>query len=290
MINRLLRLLIVASLLTVPAAAYADSKSAEMMRKVLDRDDGDTRISVLSMVTCSYKVVNDKLKCNSRPRKKKMQQVVKDYGANGKDARGFTLILEPAAENGIGILQYDYEQRGKDADQWLYLPEIGKVKRVASGSDAPKKGSLFGSEFSLEDIEAIKVEDYQFSLIEEKTWKKRPVMVIEQVPTQARAKKTNYSKQIQWVDTERLLLLKTEYYGWNGKLMKVSFSKNVEKISAIWTVKKQVMRNIETQRISVMEITDVRYNRAVSDEMLTKRILSDKMFREVSLRSVQTDS
>ena len=124
-----------------------------LVEKVLDRYMGNTEVSRMSLVTCAYRDKGDSIGCSSAPRRKTVQSISKMYGQKLKDSRGLMLILEPVAEYGIGILQYDYVESGADSDQWMYLPELDQVKRIASSNDAPKKGSLFGSEFSLEDME-----------------------------------------------------------------------------------------------------------------------------------------
>lgn len=270
--------------------ARADTRAREIMGEVFDRYQGESRISSMSLITCEYAVVDGRISCASQKRTKVLQSFVKNFGESLKDSKGFTHIVEPVADRGISILQYDYEDRNRDTDQWLYLPDLQKVKRIASDGSAPKKGSLFGSEFALEDIERPKLEEYQYQLLEEKTVGTRKVAVIEQTPSKARASRTNYSKQVVWVDTERNLVVKTEYYGWDHKLMKVRQSGAIKKIDDIWTVGKEVMRNLETQRISEISYLNVNYNQTIDDEMLTQRMLVDPVFRESKLNQVTLTS
>ena len=271
----------------VPVIIIEDVQAKELMKKVIDRYEGTGRLNTMSLVTCSYEIKKGKgPKCTSQPRKKSLYSVTKKYGATLEDVRSLTMIKEPVAENGIGILQYDYDEAGKDTDQWLYLPEIGQVKRVASSDDAPKKGSLFGSEFSMEDIEQPKVEDYRYRIVGEDIFSRRKVTLIEQIPVAERARKTNYSKRIQWVDAERLLVLKTENFDWSGELHKTSYIAKVKKINEIWTAIKYVMNNVQSKRISVMNFNDVKYNHDVGDDMFAQRVLIDPIFRQMKLSSL----
>ena len=266
--------------------ALAEPSAEAIMASIVDRYQGETKVSQLSLITCEYKVVNKKIKCKSQLRKKVLQSIVKNSGENLKDTKGFTHILSPVSDRGIGILQYDYEEGGKDTDQWLYLPELGKVKRIASDGDAPKKGSLFGSEFSMEDIERPTLADYHYELVDTKEIKGKSIAIIHQIPTPNRAKKSNYGKQVLWVDLERSLVLKTEYYGHDQVLLKVRQSGGIEKIDGIWTVGKEVMRNVESKRISELNYSNVVYNQRITDDMLTQRMLIDPVFRDSKLASV----
>lgn len=286
--SRLMRKVTVLScmILALCDVAHAASDMKKLFYDVIFRYEGETQISKLSMTTCSYQIENNKVACSSTPRHKTLQSVVKRSGEKFTDSKGFTLILQPLAEAGISILQYDYYQTGKSADQWLYMPEIGDVKRVASPADTPKAGSLFGSEFALEDMERPKIENYELSLLKETDYDNHPVIMVEQKPTPKHSKKTNYSKHILWIDSQRLLILKHEFYAWNGELIKTNYSSNIEQIDGIWTVQKSVMMNVKTKRISVMVYDDVNYNQQVPDDMLTQRMLSDAVFQKTKLQSL----
>ena len=265
----------------------SEINAAELVEKVLDRYVGNTEVSTLALVTCAYRNKGDSIACSSSPRKKMVQSISKMYGEKLKDSRGLMLILEPVSEYGIGILQYEYVETGGDTDQWMYLPELDQVKRIASSADAPKKGSLFGSEFSLEDMERQKIKDYQYKLLGQEIIDGRQLLKIEHVPTASRAPKSNYSKRIQWIDEERLLVVKEEYYEWSGELVKVKLLSDIVKTDDIWTAKKTMMRNLKTKRVSMLLYTDVAYNIPIEDEALTPRILSDVVFRERFIKSLQ---
>ena len=68
-----------------------------------------------------------------------------------KDARGNKRIIivfqEPASVRGSRFLTI--ENQGKDNDQWIYLPSLGKVRRLAASEGA---GSFMGTDFSYDDI------------------------------------------------------------------------------------------------------------------------------------------
>jgi hypothetical protein len=268
----------------------ADIKARAVMTSVVDRYQGESRISSMSLITCEYKVVGGRVACSSQKRKKVLQSFVKNSGEGLKDSKGFTHIVEPVADRGISVLQYDYEDGGRDTDQWLYLPDLQKVKRIASDGSAPKKGSLFGSEFALEDVERPKIDEYTFKLLEEKTANESHLLVIEQIPSEKRAPRTNYSKCILWVDAEKRLVVKIEYYAWDQRLIKVRQAGDIKQLDGIWTIGKEVMRNLETQRISELAFLHVEYNQPINDEMLTQRMLVDPVFRESMLKQITLTS
>jgi len=66
-------------------------------------------------------------------------------GENGD--KTISTFLTPADVKGTKTLTHEHVDR--DDDQWLYLPALKRVKRIASSN---KSGSFMGSEFSYEDI------------------------------------------------------------------------------------------------------------------------------------------
>lgn len=284
-----LSLLLLCTVAWTSAAQSKGQDPKQIMSAVVDRYQGESSVSSMSLITCTYEIQNGRVRCESGKRKKSLQSFVKNYGASLKDTKGFTHILSPVSEKGISILQYDYEDGNKDTDQWLYLPLLQKVKRIASDGSAPKKGSLFGSEFSMEDIERLKVDEYTYELVEQKRIRDMNVAVLDITPSKARAARTNYSRQKVWVDTDRNLVVKVEYYAWDGSLMKVRQASDIKEVDGIWTVGREVMRNVETRRISELSYKQVNYNVDIPDEMLTQRVLTDPAFRASVLDSAMVE-
>jgi len=199
-----------------------------------------------------------------------------------------TIIQKPAGKKGIGFLQYDYEQKDKDTDQWLYFSSLGKVKRIVSGSDnEPKTGSFFGSELTYEDMEKRHIEDYTYTLLGNETYAGRTCAVVESVPTKTRAPKSNYSKSRDWIDIERHMILKSILFNRQGKKAKRIYFKNIEQINGIFVPMKIIVINLLDARMSVMAYEKIALNRDVSDDFLTQRTLIDGAFRESLLKEYQ---
>ena len=266
---------------------YAEEARA-IMQRVLDRDNGASEVSRTKLATCRYVKKSKRLVCAEDPRVKVFESVRKDFPvAGGTDTKSVMLIREPAGEKGIGFLQYDYEAQGRDSDQWMYLAALGKVKRIVTGSDdEPKTGSFFGSEIGYEDMEARHLDDYTYKLLKTVTYRKRPCWVIETKPTPEHARKSNYSRSIQWIDQERLLSLKILLYDRKGQPAKQIISMNVEQIGGIWIARRMHVNNVQTRRQTTMALESVALNIEVADEFLTQRTLTDPAFRESILQGL----
>ena len=261
----------------------------EIARKMYDRDDGVSQISLQKLSSCRYAIKNKKRGCAEKPRNKIIESVRKDYGDRQKDVKTVSIVKSPAAERGIGFLQYDYENPDKEADQWMYLSALGKVKRIVSGNDnEPKQGSFLGSEFSYEDMEKPYLEDYTYSLLKTATYRNRPCWVLEITPTPEHARKSNYQKSINWIDQERHISLRTILYDRQGKKIKQLTSYDVRKIDGVWLPMVVNIDNIQTKRMTTLKTERTALNIDLQDDFLSLRTLTDGAFREQRLNTYRT--
>ena len=255
----------------------------------VSKEASSSLIQQMKLTTCKYTVKQGKMSAAEKPRINTLEIVAKDDGVDNKDSRSVSMVAEPIRDKGISMLTYTYEALGKDDDNWLYLPALGKVKRMVSTSEnSDESGSFFGTEFSIEDVGSRKIEDYTYKLIEEKAYTNRPVWVLELIPTPERTKKSEYSKVMLWIDKERYVVLRQDLYDRNGNLFKRLTASNIEQINNTWVARKAEMNNLLTRRVTIMELTAIAYDIEVPDQFLTQRTLTDFAYRERTLDELRT--
>ena len=262
----------------------------DIMMKVekISEESSSSAVQKTKLSTCKYGRKGKKMVCVEKPRVKLMESVQKDMGAMGKDTYSVSIILEPIGEKGIGMLTYDYDDADKDADTWLYLSALGKVKRMISSSeDSDESGSFFGSEFSIEDMESTKIDEYSYKILKDTKYQKRPVWIIESIPSAKRARKTKYSKVVTWIDQERYIVLKLQMYNRRGKPYKRLTMRKIKKIDNVWVARKMTMNNLVTKRVTHMTLYSIAFNIDIPGEFLTQRTLTDFAFRERELAKLR---
>tara|TARA_R110001592_G_scaffold57536_1_gene174637 strand:- start:5703 stop:6617 length:915 start_codon:yes stop_codon:yes gene_type:complete len=270
------------------ASAADDAQS--IMDKVDQRQrmvaNGSLTKSVLS--SCKFTMKNKQLACAETPRTKVLESASKQYGEHLKDSRGISILIDPASERGIGMLTYSYDDDNRDTESWLYLSALGKVKRMASGSGEDQEPvSVFGSEFTTEDMENGKTDEYSYEILQEGPFGDRPVWVIESTPKPVRAGKTEYSKLRFWIDKERFVALKAQTFDKQGKVFKQILSKDIEEINGLWIARDVTLINLQTRRLSNMKTEAIAMGVEIDDEFLTQRTLTDFAFREKSLQALR---
>ena len=274
--------------LSVVGIAQAQMTARELVQKMDDNQlqTTDSSFNVMQLTTCKYGTKDGKLKCVEKPRIKVLESAQINMGDNNKDTKSIAIIVEPASERGIGMLSYTYDASDKDNETWLYLSALGKVKRIASGSDdeETEPTSMFGSEISTEDQETGKLDDYTYTVLQRGTYKGRPVAVIESVPTPQRLQHTRYGKVRTWLDTERFVSLKIQMFDKRGNAIKQVSVAQVEKINGIWLARSMTFKNLVSQRLTNMKIKAITFGLNIDEGFLTQRALTDQAFRQRHLK------
>jgi uncharacterized protein len=86
-------------------------------------------------------------------------------------------FLSPKDVKGTKTLTYTH--KSGDDDQWIYLPAVARVKRIASSN---KSGPFMGSEFAFEDLSSFEVEKYTYTFISESIVGTDKVAIVEMNP------------------------------------------------------------------------------------------------------------
>lgn len=174
-------------------------------------------------------------------------------------------FISPADVKGTKLLTH--EKLDRDDDQWLYLPALKRVKRIASKN---KSGSFMGSEFSYEDISSQSLEKftYQGEAVKEPC-KSGDCYKYERVPTD---EYSGYTKQIVWVDTTEFTVQKIEYYDRKKELLKTAEFTNT-KIQDHWRFEQIHMKNHQTRKETILEWKEESLKNGLQERDFTKRDL-----------------
>jgi hypothetical protein len=169
----------------------------------------------------------------------------------GKDRQDKTLISFAYPPDLKGTSLLTYEHTVGDDDQWLYLPTLQRVKRIASSN---KSGSFMGSEFAYEDLVARQLEKFDYRYLREEQVDARRCHVIERIP---RDKNSGYSKIVQWRLADNLQELKSEYYDRKGELLKYRLMDGHHQVAGIWRANKITVTNVQTSKKSVLSFDEI---------------------------------
>lgn len=268
------------------AAAGASPTADEIMVKVdhATRRAYSTQLAIVRITTCKYRLVEGAVKCSEKPRVVIADNIKKGEVIDGLYSdKSLLIVREPASDKGTSLLVWEYGEKNRDNDNWIYLPALGKVNRVVSTDE--DGGSVFGSELSVETVEnpeARKLHEYTYKVLEDGTYDGRKAWQVELLPTAEKARKTSYTKVVSWIDKQTFLPLKEDMYR-DGKVHKQRFQSAIRQIDGVNVTTKVVVNNRTDARVSQMDYMGMRHNTDVPDEFLGQRALTDFAYRERNL-------
>jgi outer membrane lipoprotein-sorting protein len=158
-----------------------------------------------------------------------------------------TLIIfdEPRDVKGTALLSFSHKTG--DDDQWLYLPALKRVKRIASRN---KSGPFMGSEFAYEDISSQEVEKYTYKYIGEREHDGIACFLLERYPIDSNS---GYTRQQVWVDKQRYIPLKIDYYDRKNSLLKTLVLRGYQQyLDKYWRADEMYMENHQTGKSTLL--------------------------------------
>ncbi|MER2490351.1 outer membrane lipoprotein-sorting protein [Catenovulum sediminis] len=245
-----LSLVCLTSLLVMPAAhaQTAEEKGLEIAkeRKARDRGWGDSESTSIMVLR------------NAQGQESVRQMRIRALEVQGDGDKGLTIFDEPRDVAGTAFLNFSHIN--EPDDQWLYLPALKRVKRIASRN---KSGPFMGSEFAYEDLASFEVEKYSYKYLRDETINGEEAWVIESVPTD---RYSGYSKQIVWTDKSHYRVQKIEFYDRKKSLLKtLTFADYKLYLGKYWRAHKMTMVNHQTGKSTDLLAEDIKFQVGLTD-------------------------
>jgi len=237
----------------------------EIMERVDNRDTGDSRHALMGM---------DLIDANGdvRPRVLEVWSQKVDFE---KDLNHNIIIIhEPSSIKNTRFLQK--ENDGEDDDQWIYLPDLGRVRRISGGQGGD---SFMGSDFTYDDLKSREIDDFEYKLLKEEEYNDYETYVVEAIPKNPAEEQ--YAKTISWITKEHYIPVKIEMYDKDSKELykEMKIKSDIEKIDGIWTVFSTVMENLDSGHKTNLYVKKrdnnylLEYNVEINDKRFSQQFL-----------------
>ena len=265
--NILLSFVIFLMVISILNAQVSSENAASIMNQARDR------IQMETMSSRSRMVITSKSGSTS-------ERVIDQYSKDGPNgARAVIVFQRPANVAGTRFLTMD--NASGDTDQWIFLPSLGKVRRISATESG---GSFMGTDFSYDDISSadrdISLDTH--TLLREETINAIPVSstspcyVIQSVPKDS---SYQYSKTITWVDKNSYLIYKAEMYNRRGELVKVMEMSDLKEIHGRITPMKTTMSTVGTGTSTTIFMDIVKYDDPIPESVFTSAYLETGRIR-----------
>ncbi|MCR5761706.1 MAG: outer membrane lipoprotein-sorting protein [Sphaerochaetaceae bacterium] len=205
---------------------------------------------------------------HSKKGNEKTRQVImksKDYGDVTKEVIVFTA---PKDVSGVGYLMFNYPENSdgtkKDSENWLFMPALKKVKRIAS-SGTEAEGNFMGTDFTYEDMGDRAISKDTYTLLGEEVVNG---VNCYKVKCESIARTEKDPDRIAYIGTEDFLLYRCEFYDRHGSLHRVLECSDIEYIDGYACTKVMKMENVQSGTWSKITLSDVQYNTSAIDDSL----------------------
>ena len=201
---------------------------------------------------------------------------LKGAGGRGQGAEGDrTLVrfLSPNDIRGTGLLVWEHPNA--DDERFLYLPALGRVRRIAGEE---RQESFAGSDLSYEDIGGRELADYSYAFASENaTWMAPgggavPAWALE---SRARDSGADYPRSVSLVLKDRLIVAHADIFNRRNERAKVVDVRRLEQINGIWTVMDLVVVNEQQRTRTELTTTSIRYNVGLTEDDFSRRRLEE---------------
>jgi len=180
--------------------------------------------------------------------------------AEGEQEKGLLVFEEPANVRGTAFLTLS---EGSNEVQKLYLPALGRIQTIT----AAQQGDRFmGSDFTYEDLGDQNPDDYTFELISDSA--------AEAVIKAVKQEESQYAYVMFYVDLQKYVLNKAEYFNEEGKIIKRLEPENyVNLFENVWTANKMTMYDLREDRKTELTWSGRTINEPIPGWRFTERAL-----------------
>ena len=234
-------------------AGPAEDKGLEIAKEADRRDEGfgDSRSNMVMVLR------------NKRGQESKRELEISVLEVKGDGDKSVTVFHTPRDVRGTALLTFSHGV--EPDDQWLYLPALRRVKRIASNN---KSGPFMGSEFAYEDLSSQEVDKYTYKYLKDDKVDGVDCFLVEQYPV---SKDSGYTKLQAWLDKDEYRIRKIDFYDRKGALLKtLKPSEYKQYLGKHWRANKMNMLNHQTGKSTELVWSEFEFKTGLKDEDFTR--------------------
>jgi len=249
---------LLATLAAAPSAPAADLDAATIVRKAMARNlFGLTGTAHAAMLIHT-----------SRGEEKTRDLDVKMMRNKAGLQRALVSFRSPVEVAGTAFLVR--ERHEGPPDQYLFLPALKKVRRIAAGQATD---SFMGSDFTYLDLSPLpqgSEGDVEYRKLADQDVGGQPAYVIEAI---AKIPGSPYSKVITAIHREHLVPLRIEFFDQLGKSFKVLRMKKLKKVEGVLIPVELEMKNAQKKSWTILSLNELNTKAKLSEEEFTPEAL-----------------
>ena len=176
-----------------------------------------------------------------------------------------TTFLFPEESKGTKFLLIEYKD--KEDDMKIFIPDLRRVRTITT---TQRNQNYMGTDFSYADLEARNAAVGRHTITGSDKVDGQDCWVLTSILDPKKG--PGYSKMITWFRKDNFVAVKAEYYDKDGVLLKVRTIQDLYKEGNIWIEKKIIMKNVQTDHMTVIETKKVEL-KPIDDSYFTEQFL-----------------
>jgi outer membrane lipoprotein-sorting protein len=257
--RRLVISCVVALFASAGLAARPPLTAEQIARNVQDRDTGKDSKAELRMKLFDRR---------GRARERALSLLTLRRTGGDRSLIRFTY---PNDIRGTGFLVWEHP--AGDDERFLYLPSLGRVRRIA-GSEAQE--SFVGSDFSYEDIGGREFDDYTYTLADENAAWTGPGGTAQpayRLESKRKDSSVEFPRVVSLVLKDSFVVVQADVYNRRNEKQKVYSVKRLQQVQGIWTVLESAMSNDLDQTRTELAVDKIAYNTGLTEGAFSRREL-----------------
>jgi hypothetical protein len=256
---------------TPPRASHESAEA--VARRVQDRDTGrDSRLTFRMRLFDRHNRMRERVMTLTALRGRTTP------GAGPRAPEGDRLLIRftyPNDIRGTGFLVWEHPE--KDDERFLFLPSLGRVRRIA-GTEAQE--SFAGSDFSYEEIGGREFDEYTYAFAgpdgEQASWTPPsggPARPCWRLESRRKDKSAPFPRVVSLVLKDSYVVVHADIYNRRDERQKVYTVKRLEQIEQIWTAMSSEMSNALEKSRTELEVEQADYNVGLQESDFSRREL-----------------
>ena len=250
--SRVLLALAVVAAVAAGGASQAPPSAAELVQRILQSDPwglGDAEVAARALIRVRSEVTTE------------LAFTAKSKRYDGNLTKSLLRFTGPADLAGVGFLQI--QKRSGDDERWLYLPELGRSRRIAGRT---RQSAFMGTDFSYADLDRRDLRDSVAVLKEEESVDGVPCWRIDASPN---ASDSSYSRLEIWLRKDNSVPVVWRMYARSGVRVKTLEAKELRQVSGRWFMVRSTMTNHADGRVTELVLDRIRATSQIPDREFT---------------------
>ena len=232
-------MIFILAMAVLPSSVPADSLDGrKIIDEVSDRHDRAFEFEVQKMTLVS------------KDGSQEVRQIKRYKRDVEEGSRVLLVFTEPAGVKGTALLTW--ENDAKDDDQWLYLPAVGDMKRIAEGG---KRNYFMGTDYTYEDLTSESREKFTYTREADAAFNEQDCYVVKAVAKDPKLiKETGYKSRTIWVRKDNFVIVRTDYMDRRGRPIKTQTHEQLQQVEGdLWRANVSIMKNTRKKHITAIQ-------------------------------------